>query len=244
MNPHPPIHFFSNKCALNQIFTVHVIDLCFYVLYIVFKQLIIISLYIIFTVNFNNIQAILWGHKVSGCSQAMQYLWLECLGPGFSARLCAWRLFFVSLNYYMYYWSSVCEGSMKIKYSMFINELRMGNIRMPLYNISRVWRIPVLASSQTMGLSPQAFSPTNGSTMLHSLVYIKICMNHINQSNFILAKFTRKTLKDWTNHLTPFKCHFGRLIKMAGDERENRWESSVGWFEVLNTKATNEMKLL
>ena len=29
------------------------------------------------------------------------------------------------------------------------------------------------ASSQTMGLSPQTFSPTHGSTMLHSLVYIK-----------------------------------------------------------------------
>ena len=29
------------------------------------------------------------------------------------------------------------------------------------------------ASSQTMGLSSQAFSPTHGSTMLHSLVYIK-----------------------------------------------------------------------
>ena len=29
------------------------------------------------------------------------------------------------------------------------------------------------AASQTMGLSPRAFSPTHGSTMLHSLVYIK-----------------------------------------------------------------------
>ena len=156
----------------------------------------------------------------------MQYLWLECLGPGFSARLCAWRLSSVSLNYY--YWSFVCEDSMKIKYSMFINELRMGNIRMPLYNISRVWRIPVLASSQTMGLSPQAFSPTNGSTMLHSLVYIKICMNHIEQSNFIRAKFTRRTLKDWTNHLTPFKCHIGRLIKMAARPWQ-KWNKYLKW---------------
>ena len=32
---------------------------------------------------------------------------------------------------------------------------------------------------------------------------------------FHRAKFTRRTLKNWTNHLTPFKCHFGRLIKMA-----------------------------
>ena len=71
------------------------------------------------------------------------------------------------------------------------------------------------SSSQTMGLSPQAFSPTHGSTMLHSLVHIIICMNHINQSNFIQAKFTRRALKDWTNHLTPFKCHFERLNKMA-----------------------------
>ena len=30
-----------------------------------------------------------------------------------------------------------------------------------------------LLTSQTMGLSTQAFSPTHGSTMLHSLVYIK-----------------------------------------------------------------------
>ena len=60
-----------------------------------------------------------------------------------------------------------------------------------------------------------AFSPTHGSTMLHSLVYINIYMNHINQSNLIRAKFTRITLKSWTNHLTPFKCHFGRLVKMA-----------------------------
>ena len=29
------------------------------------------------------------------------------------------------------------------------------------------------AASQTMGSSPRAFSPTHGSTMLHSLVYIK-----------------------------------------------------------------------
>ena len=43
--------------------------------------------------------------------------------------------------------------------------------------------------SQTMGLSPQAFSPTHGSTMLHSLVYIEIC---INQSNFIRTIFTRR----------------------------------------------------
>ena len=66
-----------------------------------------------------------------------------------------------------------------------------------------------------MGLRPQAFSPTHGSTMLHSLVYIKISINHINQSNLIRAKFTRITLKNWTNLLTPFKYHFGRLIKMA-----------------------------
>ena len=51
--------------------------------------------------------------------------------------------------------------------------------------------------------------------MLHSLVYIKMCMNHINKSNFIRAKFTQRTLKNLTNHLTPFKCHFGRLIKMV-----------------------------
>ena len=57
--------------------------------------------------------------------------------------------------------------------------------------------------SQAMGLSSQAFFPTHSSTMLHSLVYIKISMNHINQSNFIRAKFTRRTLKKWTNHLTP-----------------------------------------
>ena len=57
--------------------------------------------------------------------------------------------------------------------------------------------------SQAMGLSSQAFFPTHSSTMLHSLVYIKISMNHINQSNFIRAKFTGRTLKKWTNHLTP-----------------------------------------
>ena len=51
---------------------------------------------------------------------------------------------------------------------------------------------------QTMSLNPQAFSPTHGSTMLHSLVYIKICMNHINQLNFILAKFTWENPKKWT----------------------------------------------
>ena len=34
-----------------------------------------------------------------------------------------------------------------------------------------------------MGLSPQAFSPTHGSTMLHSLVYIKIWMNKIYSEN-------------------------------------------------------------
>ena len=68
-----------------------------------------------------------------------------------------------------------------------------------------------------MGLSPQAFSPTHDSAMQHSLVYIKICMNldHLNLSNFVRAKFTRRTLKDWTNHLTSFKFHFGRLIKIA-----------------------------
>ena len=68
---------------------------------------------------------------------------------------------------------------------------------------------------QTMGLNPQAFFPTHGSMMLHSLVYIKICINHIKQSNFIRAKFTQRTPKNWTNHLTPFKCHFRRLIKMV-----------------------------
>lgn len=36
----------------------------------------------------------------------------------------------------------------------------------------------------TMDLSPQAFSTTHGSTMLHSFVFIKICMNHIIQLNF------------------------------------------------------------
>ena len=41
------------------------ICVCFYVLYVFLKQLMITSLYIIFTVNFNNIQAISWGHKVS-----------------------------------------------------------------------------------------------------------------------------------------------------------------------------------
>ena len=56
---------------------------------------------------------------------------------------------------------------------------------------------------QTMGLNPQAFFPTHGSMMLHSLVYIKICINHIKQSNFIQAKFTQRTPKNWTNHLTP-----------------------------------------
>ena len=42
-----------------------------------------------------------------------------------------------------------------------------------------------------------------------------MCMNHINKSNFIRAKFTQRTLKNLSNHLTPFKCHFGRLIKMV-----------------------------
>ena len=38
---------------------------------------------------------------------------------------------------------------------------------------------------ETSACGPQAFSPTHGSTMLHSLVYIKLCMKHINQSKFI-----------------------------------------------------------
>ena len=59
-------------------------------------------------------------------------------------------------------------------------------------------------------------------------LYIKICMNHINQSNFIRANFTRRILKDWTNHLTPFKCHIGRLIKMAARPWQ-KWNKYLKW---------------
>ena len=58
----------------------------------------------------------------------------------------------------------------------------------------------ITLSSKTMGLRLQAFSTTHGSTMLHSLVYIKICMNHINLSNFNRAKFTRKTDQNGSTH--------------------------------------------
>ena len=55
----------------------------------------------------------------------------------------------------------------------------------------------VESSSQAMGLSSQAFSPTHGSTRLHSLVYIENMHEpYINQSNFIRAKFTRRT-RNW-----------------------------------------------
>ena len=50
------------------------------------------------------------------------------------------------------------------------NKIVSGNYRglLPLEK-----NYPSTSSSQTIGLSPQAFSPTHGSTMLHSLVYIK-----------------------------------------------------------------------
>ena len=77
------------------------------------------------------------------------------------------------------------------------------------------------------------------------LLTLKICMNHINQSNFIRAKFTRRN-RNWRAtriHYTQFhwvgRSHRGHAYLIenkrtsqggpTGDERENRWESLVGY---------------
>ena len=84
------------------------------------------------------------------------------------------------------------------------------------------------------------------------LFTLKICMNHINQSNFIRAKFTRRNRK-WRatrTHNKQFywvgrghRGHHAYLIenKRASqggptvDERENRWESLMGYRRCLHT---------
>ena len=80
---------------------------------------------------------------------------------------------------------------------------------------------PLGASSQTMGLSPQAFSPTHGLTMLHSLVYIKICMNHIKQSNFIRSKFTLKTPKKLNQSFNAFRMSLKKADQNGGAHGKN-----------------------
>ena len=40
-------------------------------------------------------------------------------------------------------------------------------------------------------------------------------MSHINQSNSSEQNLLGEPLKNLTNRLTPFKSHFGRLIKMV-----------------------------
>ena len=77
------------------------------------------------------------------------------------------------------------------------------------------------------------------------LFTLKICMNHINQSNFIRAKFTRRT-RNWratSIHNTWFhwvgRGHRGHAYLIenkrtsqggpTGDERGNRRESPVGY---------------
>ena len=82
----------------------------------------------------------------------------------------------------------------------------------------------------------------------------KICMNHINQSNFIRAKFTWRN-RNWRAtriHNTQFHW-VGRghayLIENkrmsqggpTGDERENRWESLVGYRRWWGKKKAGDM---
>ena len=50
----------------------------------------------------------------------------------------------------------------------------------------------VVPSSQTMGLNPQASLQPLVQRCYIRLFTLKISMNHINQSNFIRAKFTRR----------------------------------------------------
>ena len=72
------------------------------------------------------------------------------------------------------------------------------------------------------------------------LFKFKICMNHINQSNFIRAKFTWRT-RNWraTRILTHNFFGLEEATEVmhirtsqggpTGDERGNRWESPVGY---------------
>ena len=103
----------------------------------------------------------------------------------------------------------------------------------------------VTSSSQTMGLSPQAFSPTHGSTMLHSLVYIKNMHAPYKPIKFHPSKIYSEKWNWRATRIYNTQFHWiGRghrghayLIENkrtsqggpTGDERENRWESLVGY---------------
>ena len=68
----------------------------------------------------------------------------------------------------------------------------------------------MFASSQTMGLIQQAFSPTHGSTMLHSLVYIKNLHEPYKPIKFHLSKIHSENPKLKSNTHTQHVISLGR----------------------------------
>ena len=104
----------------------------------------------------------------------------------------------------------------------------------------------IIPSWQTMSLSSQAISPTHGSTMLHSLVYIKNMHEPYKPIKFHPRKIYCRTRNWRATHIHNTLFHWlGRghrghayLIENKptsqggpmGDERGKRWVSPVGYW--------------